>query len=552
MRTRVGRPAEPDGSTIDAESLDRRLSGLRRAVHAGTGRLPAEPIREALRVLERAGQRLGVAPDLTVVALAGATGAGKSSLLNALVGEPVATVGVTRPTTSRPLAALWTDAGRAGRLLDWLGVTTRHVVPSAQDAAAGDPLAGLVLLDLPDMDSTQAEHRATVDHLLERVDVMIWVADPQKYADALLHDQYLARFARHAEVTIVLLNQADRLSAADAAACTADLSALVAADGLRETKALAVSASTGEGLAEVRDLLAATVAARRAAMARLAADVSTAAAGLATAAGDEGTSLRPVPARATTALAEAMTEAAGVRLIEDAVRRSKRRRGAQATGWPPVRWVHRLRPDPVQRLRLSRPGVDPALVRTSLPAASPVAVAAVGSAARAYGAVATSGAPAAWVRSTRRVAVGAAETIGPHLDTAVTRAEVGTEHAPRWWAVIGLLQWLLVLVAAVGAGWLLAMVALRTLALPVPEPPRMGEVPIPTLLLVGGALLGVLLGSLAGLAVRVGAKRSAARARRVVSAQVAEVAQARIVGPVSDELATLSEFRVGLVAAQGG
>ena len=552
MRVLAGRRGERDGSPIDAESLDRRLGGLRRAVHAATGRLPAEPIREALGVLDRADQRLGVAPDLTVVALAGATGAGKSTLLNAVVGEPVATAGVTRPTTSRPLAALWTEPARAGRLLDWLGVSARHVVADLDPTGSRSPLDGLVLLDLPDMDSTQADHRATVDHLLERVDVMIWVSDPQKYADALLHDQYLARFARHADVTIVLLNQVDRLSAADAAACTADLAALVAADGLRDTQVRAVSASTGEGMAEVRDLLAGTVAARRAALARLAADVSTAAAALASAAGDEGASLRPVPARDSTALAEAMTEAAGVRVIEDAVRRSRRRRGAQATGWPPVRWVHRLRRDPLERLRLGRPGVDPDLVRTSLPSATPVSVAAVGSAARTYAARASSGAPAAWVRSTRTVAVRAADSIGPHLDTAVARAEVGRDRTPRWWWAAGLVQWALALVAAAGALWLLAMTALRALALPVPEPPRMGQVPIPTLLLVGGLLLGAVLAGLAALVNRVGAGRSAGRARRAVAGQVGEVARSRIVEPVSAELATLSEFRIGLVAAQGG
>ena len=179
-------------------------------------------------------------------------------------------------------------------------------------------------------------------------------------------------------------------------------------------------------------------------------------------------------------------------------------------------------------------------------------MAAVGSAARAYAAEASAGAPAAWVRSTRTVAVRAADSIGPQLDTAVARAEVGTGGAPRWWSAVGLVQWALAAVAVLGAGWLLAMVGLRALALPVPEPPRLGQVPIPTLLLVGGVLSGLLVAALAGLGIRVGARRAAARARRAVVAQVAEVAQARIVHPVFDELGTLSEFRVGLLAARGG
>ena len=88
----------------------------------------------------------------------------------------------TRPTTSKAMAACW---GREvpNDLLDWLQVPTRHVV------SGGDPaLDGLVLLDLPDHDSTERAHRDEVDRLVQLVDMFIWVVDPQKYADAALHD----------------------------------------------------------------------------------------------------------------------------------------------------------------------------------------------------------------------------------------------------------------------------------------------------------------------------------------------------------------------------
>jgi hypothetical protein len=410
----------------------------------------------------------------------------------------------------------------------------------------------LVLLDLPDHDSTSVDHRALVDHLVERVDVMVWVLDPQKYADALVHEGYLSRYAHHAEVTVVLLNQADQLAPAEVEACVADLRRLVAADGLPGARVLAVSARTGDGLAGVRQVVADAAAARRAWLQRLVADVAGAAEGLREAAGDTGAAVVGVPKAHSDVLTGALTEAAGVRIVEDAVRDSVRLRGGRATGWPPLRWALRLRRDPAARLHLGKPGVDPALIRTSLPSASPVAIAGVTQAAREYAAAASVGAPPAWVRTTRSVAVAAAEGIGPHLDAAVARADLGHPRAPRWWTAVGALQWLFLGLAAVGGLWLLGLAGLRALAIPAPDPPLVGALPVPTVLLLAGLVVGIVLSALAGLATRVTADRAARRARAEIMRQVSEVARTRIADPVSDELATLSEFRVGLVAASGG
>lgn len=83
----------------------------------------------------------------------------------------------------------------------------RHLI-----ATGNEVLRDLVLLDLPDHDSTEVAHRLTVDRLVEQVDMMVWIVDPQKYADAALHDGYLRPLARHAAVMVVVLNQADRLA----------------------------------------------------------------------------------------------------------------------------------------------------------------------------------------------------------------------------------------------------------------------------------------------------------------------------------------------------
>ncbi|MGB8022311.1 MAG: GTPase [Candidatus Nanopelagicales bacterium] len=607
---------------IDAAALETRLSGLARAARVADGRLPAAAVHHAKDVLARADQRRGLGQDLTVVALAGSTGAGKSSLFNLVVGEPVATVAAIRPTTSEPLAALWTSPGGAAPLLDWLGVPRWHLVqgpgghqpalpaagshhvertevgtvPSERHAPAhrplegpaggpphevsrapavsqtapvapssartGDPagtavtrpdvdLTGLVLIDLPDHDSTESSHRAHVDRLVERVDMMIWVLDPQKYADALVHDAYLKRFARHAEVTVVLLNQVDRLTQADAHACLTHLGQLVAEDGLSRALVLPISARTGAGVGELFGMLAEAAAARRASIARLAADVASAADELKDAAGDASATIKPVTAGVAAELSNALTEAAGVGAVEEAVRGSMRLRGQRTTGWPPIRWLLRVRSDPAERLRLSRPGVDPALLKTSLPSASPVALARVTTAAREFAAAASAGAPDTWVRSSRAVALGAAEAIGPHLDSAVARAELGTPRAPRWWSAVGLLQWLFLIVAAAGGLWLLGLIGMRAFALVPPDPPTVGGLPVPTVMLVAGALIGMVLAVLAGFGTRASANHAARRARAAVTTQIAEVARTLIAEPVTAELATLAEFRVGIAAAQG-
>src|SRR6185295_1315707 len=138
----------------------------------------------ARTVIDRAGERLALSRAHTVVALAGTTGSGKSSLFNAVSRLQISQVGVRRPTTGVAHACVWGTEG-AGALLDWLGVppSRRFVRESALDADDELALRGLVLLDLHDFDSVDASHRIEVDRLLRLVDLVVWVMDPQKYAD---------------------------------------------------------------------------------------------------------------------------------------------------------------------------------------------------------------------------------------------------------------------------------------------------------------------------------------------------------------------------------
>jgi len=509
-------------------SLDARLAALAEAADLARSRLDDERVDTADAVLLRAGRRLGLGVEATVAALAGPTGAGKSTIFNALVGSDLAAASHRRPTTAAPAAGVWGAVG--DDLLDWLGVARRHRLD-------GEP-EGLVLLDLPDFDSVELSHRAEVERVIALVDLMIWVVDPQKYADGVLHEHYLRPFADYGEVMVVVLNQADRLDAAGRAACVADLGRLLEGDGLPGLPVLATSALTGEGIDELRALLERRVREREAATARLAADVASAASGLAAACG-EG-SAGHVGRGERAALTAALSEAAGVPRVLRSVAGAHARRGALATGWPFVRWLRRLRPDPLRRLRLPD-RVDhaaelPPAARSSLPEPTPVQRAQVETAARGLAEGAAGDLPDPWPRLVREAALAHDDALPARLEAAVSGTDLRM-RTPRWWRVAGALQAVLAVLAVAGALWLLALAGLGYLqlgdAIPTPEVEGFA---LPTMLLGGGALAGLLLAALAGLAVRIGARRRARVAERALEARVRATGEELVVAPLEAEL----------------
>ncbi len=513
--------------------LSDRLAALREAVEVADGRLDVPEVGAARSLLAKAGAREALG-DATVVALAGATGSGKSTLFNALSGEEVSTPGVRRPTTGVTHASVW-GADGADRLLDWLEVPRRHRVDGTGSASGKGDMAGLVLLDLPDHDSVKLEHRLEVDRLVELVDVLVWVLDPQKYADAAVHDRYLAPLADHAGVLVVVLNQVDRLDEAAVTACLADLRRLLDREGLSGVPVLPVSARTGAGLTELRALLEKRVAARQAATDRLTADARGAARALGAHCGDGG---GKVSAEPSDELVDALADAAGVPAVVSAVERSARRHGTAHTGWPLIRWTRRLRPDPLRRLHL---GDEEA--RSSLPQAGAVARAGVSTALRRARDHTGEDLPQAWRDDLRRTVEVSEERLADRLDRAVAGTDLGPERVPLWQRGVGALQWLLMLTALAGALWLLALVVLGWLQLDDVVPlPRVEGIPLPTLLLIGGLLAGALLALLARPLVRLGARRRARRARRRLVDRVADVARTEVAEPLADARADHARF----------
>ncbi len=529
--------------------LDDRVAAVRRAVELADGRLPAGDVAAARAVSLHVDQRLGHGLEHTVVALAGATGSGKSSLFNALSGLDLSAVAARRPTTAETHACVWGDAD-AGPLLDWLGVGRRHLARSPDPAAATavvDAAAdGLVLLDLPDFDSTAAEHRLVVDRLVAVVDLLVWVLDPQKYADAVLHDRYLRPLAGHREVMLFALNQADLLDPRATAACLADLRRLLADDGVTDVPILAVSARSGQGLDELHDNILERVAARRAAVARLTADVASAAGRLAQPcehlprSGSVGRAERG-------RLLDALAGAAGVDVVTAAVARQHRQQAAGATGWPFTRWARRIRPNPLRRLHLQASGGSGA--HTSLPPASAASRAMVSRALRGAADAAAGDLPAPWPALVRDAAIRSEERLPDDLDRAVAGTDLGAARRPRWWALVAWLQKALAATMLAGAVWLVVLAVFGYLRLPEPPTPDVGRVPLPTLLLVGGLGAGLFLAGLSRLIARSASRRRATVARRRLLAAVEAVAEDRVLAPLRQELEDIHELCESLQVA---
>jgi GTP-binding protein EngB required for normal cell division len=534
--------------------LVERVQALREAADLCAGRVSDEVVAEAERVIAQTDRRLATSGGATVVALAGATGSGKSSMFNALSGTNLAAVGVRRPTTSAALACSWGDDA-AEELLDWLQVPRRHALEP--DPAMASALDGLVLLDLPDHDSTELSHRMEVDRLVQLVDMLIWVVDPQKYADAALHDRYLIPLATHADVMMVVLNQVDRLTPAERDQCLRDLRRLLTAEGIDGVDVLAVSAVTGDGMDELRNKLAKAVAEKKAAARRLAADVGAVGGRLASASGTTRTA--PVSKQSIDRMNKRLAEAAAVPVVTEAVGKAWRLRGGLATGWPVLAWVAKFKPDPLRRLHLDRLGagrkqkeIDPSRVgRTSLPATSGVQKARVDTAIRALADETADGLNRGWADAIKRAARASEGILPDALDRAVSTTDLDMAAHRTWWQAVRVLQWLLLAGVVGGLAWLGAAFVLAYLQLPPLPDVTWWGFPAPTVLTVGGVLAGLLVAGLARIGIEVGARRRSRNATRALRRSISKVTEELVLEPVEAERERYEKARVALERVHG-
>jgi len=504
-------------------TLSASLSALDDAVDAAAG-LGLDTSR-AERVLADARARLGFEGSAYVLALVGGTGVGKSSLLNALAGGVVSAAGARRPTTGSPVA--WvarTARDETAPLLRWLDV---HELRDHANGAFAD----VAILDLPDVDSTTPEHRARVDKLLPRVDAVVWVADPEKYRDAVLHDEYLRHWAPRLSRQLVVLNKADRIGP-DAERLREHLASSLRAEGIANVN-VAVTSATRDGDAhELRDWIAEGVEAKRVMSERIAAELRGAAIDLATRAGvrSEATPLITAEQRARL-LADVTREAAALidltgleRQAVAATRLAARPRGAGPFGLVTT-FIYRASgrdrvvADPEGYLRRWRERGS--LPRVSQPIRSLVGDVLPRVPSEARGAVATLiDAEALHAR------------LGGAIDAAVaTRTADARPPTSAVWSLIGALQYI-VTAALLFAGLWIAAVFLLHAPFASVEVPILGPIPTPLLvltsLLLAGYVLARLLGAHAGMLGRRWARRLRSDLSRELEIRLGDVLFARI------------------------
>jgi GTP-binding protein EngB required for normal cell division len=535
-----------------AVSLGERLAALDEALALAEGRVPDPLLAEARAVQERAAQRRARGDQTVVVALSGGTGTGKSSLFNALAGRQIAAVDVRRPTTGA--ATAWTvgAADEVGALLDWLEIDPdrRHAAPPGAEPE------GLVLLDLPDIDSIATANRVTAARLVERVDVLVWVVDPLKYAQRSLHEGFLARLREHADVMLVALNHSDRLDDAARRVVEQDLQQLVTTDG-RGPRVLVTSAVTGAGVAQLRDALAVEVRHRRAVAERIAADVRTAAAGLREQLGTPAPAGAPAEeaggfdaARLTALLvrlADVDAFAEGARAAYVAAARRAVRTLLVRTAWA-LAGLLRLAAVPFTRagrlvtVQRTAPGDRPDPVGGALDVRHAL-LELVEHARRTL--------PWFWAERLGDTA----EHAGHALPTALKAALGGVELQPvrrRWWTVTRVVWQLAEAVAVVGVGWILLHRAAAWLQIPrLPMPTVAEDVSVPGLLVAVGAVVWILAAAVRRAGVRAGARRHRARVAADARVAVQRAVGVTALAPLHAELDAYRRTRAALTTAAG-
>jgi GTP-binding protein EngB required for normal cell division len=549
------------GGTAD---LSGRLTALARVIQIGAARSGPEGfsqplLTEAEQLVARAGERLRLSPNHTVAVLAGGTGSGKSSLFNRMAGADFSAVGVIRPFTKDPHACVWGMDG-AGPLLEWLGIPHRNRYARSSALSEGEAsLRGLVLIDLPDHDSVAAGSAVETNRLVGLADLMVWVLDPQKYADASVHRRYLTPLAGHSSVIAVVLNQSDLLTPEQSEDCVSDLTRLLDTEGLHDARVLVTSARTGAGLDELHKVLAGTVTDRRAATDRISADLDAMAerfvpyAGQARGAGldTETEDFAEVPPGSAVVLGESFGKAAGAAGVGQALQSARELRAVDYVGWP-VSWLvdRAVGRDPVRKLRLGNLWEE---LRGISGGPAGAQQAEIDNALTAIGEQIGPALPVPWSQTVRDAARSKRDQIPGALGTAIGQALPGENSVEPWWRLVAAWQGLLLGCVVAGLAWIGALLVIGVFHAVHHAAAVFSDaalLPWVVVLIAAILALGWLTASGCMSMVSAAAVRERGRVEAQMRSRMQEVAEQMVLMPVKQELSEYARFCSALQVAR--
>src|SRR6266566_5171235 len=247
---RTQRSQAPQGHTrVDARLLEAALLNLRKRVAAiplvfqisGSAEVKTERGKLLSQIDDYLLPRVRRSAAPILVALVGSTGAGKSTLVNSIVGARVSATGVRRPTTNSPVLACHPDE------IDWFAennflptlprVRQEGLARPGRDgllvlaASEGMP-RGIALLDTPDIDSVVQAHHEFALQFLDASDLWLFMTSASRYADGPVWEILQHARDRKASLGVVLsrIPQAYRTELVDHFSAMLDANGIAAAD----------------------------------------------------------------------------------------------------------------------------------------------------------------------------------------------------------------------------------------------------------------------------------------------------------------------------------